>query len=496
MTPLAVPRTIPRRLISEAPGAANKTERPAIATVQAPRQRTVTVDPAAESAARQEFIRQSLMNRYIDESRGRITLGAIICMAMAGIAIGSDVPAWQAMAWLVVALAGNLIRYLAENKYACTLRKAPAIEQFDYIRRIAPIYLILAFVWGCSTLLFFGRMSSLQQFASWSLLAAMLYAPMARLSLIPCLFRRYVGGMVASSLLCITWMVWGGGSQGALLWVVPVALGQLLLAFRIAGDNHQTQADHYGCVFDLAAQKRAADDAVKAKNRFLAAAAHDMRQPVIALSLYAEYLESYPDSHVEVGPKITQATAAVNNLFNSLFDLAHFDTGEVKLTIEPVRIAEVIDGLAHVVGPVAKASGIELRVRVNDALLQTDSTRLRRMIANVLSNAVRYSKPGAKILLAARVRQDKLRVEVWDQGVGIAADKLPKVFSEFYRVDTSTALAPEGMGIGLSLVARLAEALNTKITIASVEGRGTRVTMEIGDVDPDPEKRRIDLALG
>ncbi len=221
-----------------------------------------------------------------------------------------------------------------------------------------------------------------------------------------------------------------------------------------------------------------------------------MRQPVIALSLYAEYLESYPDSHVEVGPKITQATAAVNNLFNSLFDLAHFDTGEVKLTIEPVRIAEVIDGLAHVVGPVAKASGIELRVRVNDALLQTDSTRLRRMIANVLSNAVRYSKPGAKILLAARVRQDKLRVEVWDQGVGIAADKLPKVFSEFYRVDTSTALAPEGMGIGLSLVARLAEALNTKITIASVEGRGTRVTMEIGDVDPDPEKRRIDLALG
>lgn len=493
------PATPPRTTtlpIAKNRDAARSAERPAIATVSAPTQRTVTVDPAAESIARREFIGQSLMNRYIDESRGRITLGAIICFAMAGIAVSADIPDWQALLWLALALAGNSARYVAENKYARTMRQAPAREQFAYLRRIAPIYFFLAVVWGCSTLLFFGRMSSLQQFASWSLLAGMLYAPMGRLSLIPRLFRLYIGGIVFSSLLGITWMVWGGPSQGALLWVVPVALGQLALAMRIAGDNQQTQGDHYGLVFDLAAQKRAADAAVKSKNRFLAAAAHDMRQPVIALSLYAEYLESYPDSHVEVGPKIARATAAVNKLFNSLFDLAHFDTGEVKLTVEPVRVAEVIDGLAHVVGPVAEASGIELRVRAMDALVRTDATQLRRVVANVLSNSIRYSKPGTRILLASRVHQGKLRVEVWDQGIGIAAHKLPHVFSEFYRVDTSTALAPEGMGIGLSLVARLAEALNTKITIASVEGRGTRVTMEIGDVDPDPANRRIDLALG
>lgn len=454
------------------------------------------MDPAAESKARREFIEQSLMNRYIDESRGRIALGVIMCFAMAGIAVGAEVPDWQAYLWLVLAVAGNILRYVAENLYARTMRQRPAAQQAAYMRRIAPIYFFLAAVWGCSTLLFFERMSSLQQFASWSLLAGMFYAPMGRLSLVPALFRLYISGIVASSLLCITWMVWGGPSQGALLWVVPVALGQLVLSTRVSDDNYTTQADHYGLVFELAAQKRAAVEAVKSKNRFLAAAAHDMRQPVIALSLYADYLESYPDSHVEVGPKIARATAAVNNLFNSLFDLGHFDTGEVKLTVEPVQIAEVIEGLAATACPVATAAGLELRVRVKDAQVQTDPTRLRRMIANVLSNALRYSKPGAKILLASRVYNGKLRVEVWDQGIGIAADKLPRVFSEFYRAETSAALAPDGIGIGLSLVARLADALNTKVTIASVEGRGTRVTMEIGDVDPDSSKRRIDLALG
>ncbi|PNG48895.1 Alkaline phosphatase synthesis sensor protein PhoR (plasmid) [Variovorax sp. WDL1] len=477
--------------MSEVPDVHRCAERPIIATVTAPGRQEVAGDTETGSAVpRSDFIRQSLMNRYVWESRRRMPAGLLICFAMAAMAVGAGIPYWQALLWLGLVLLGNGVRFAAERKCSRSLLEASAQTRTEYLKRFAPIYPFVATVWGCSTLLFFGRTSSLHQFASWFLVARMLYAPMPTFSLIPIIFRLYASFFFVSTLLCISYLVWGDSSRTALLWVIPVGLAQLILTLRVSRDTHRAQAEQYGLIFDLAAQKHAADDKVKSKNRSFAAAAHDMRQPVIALSLYAEHLESHPESHVEVGPKIARASAAVSKLFNSLFDLAHFDTCEVKLSVEPVRISEVIAGLVETQKQEAEAAGIELRVRVKDALLQTDPTRLRRMIANVISNSIRYSKPGTKILLASRVHRGKLRVEVWDQGIGIAPANLPHVFSEFYRVESSASLAPEGMGIGLSMVARLADALNTKITITSVEGRGTRVTMDISDVDPDAARRR------
>lgn len=451
------------------------------------------VDAAKE---RDEFIRRSLMNRYMGESLGRVPLGILLCLVMAWIC-WPNVPGEQVLLWATVVLGGNAVRFIAENHFARHLRDAPAAVQTRFMDRVTPIYLVLGAGSGSSVLLFFDRMSEVSEFAAWSVLAGMMYVPLPRLALLPNLSRRFtlvffatgLAGMLASG-----WFM--TSSEHAVLWFVPVALLQWALTRRMTLDMNRTQRGHYGLMFDLAAQKREALEAVQTKNRFLAAATHDMRQPVIALSLYAEYLEAEPDSYRELAPKITRATTAVNNLFSSLFDLSKFDAGEVHLAVEEVRVSELIDSLASTAGVHAKAKGIELRVRVTgDPLLQTDPMRLRRMIGNVVSNSIKYSHPGTKILLTARVRGGKVRIEVWDQGIGIPASKIKNVFDEFYRADAATKLAPDGMGIGLSLVARLASVLNTTLTIASVEDRGTRVTMEIGDVDP-AENRRLGLDCG
>ncbi|MEJ7687394.1 MAG: HAMP domain-containing sensor histidine kinase [Variovorax sp.] len=243
----------------------------------------------------------------------------------------------------------------------------------------------------------------------------------------------------------------------------------------------------------MALKEQEARSAVATKDRFLAAASHDMRQPVMALSLYAEHLVAYPEMHLELAPKIATASLAVKHLFESLFDLANLDSGKVVLHVQPVNVAEVLIGLVVQFGPLAAAKNIELRVRGADATVQTDSVRLQRMIGNVLGNAIKYSPSGTKILLAVRAHAGRVRVEVWDQGYGIPQGDMDKVFQEFYRVDRADTPSIDGIGLGLSIVSRLSRVLNTQIAINSVVGRGTRFSLCVSDVAPQAAAASLDV---
>jgi len=408
------------------------------------------------------------------------------------------IPGVQALSWLAVIVSGNLTFFAYERALSRRYPEPTIQIQRAFVRHVAPVHFLLAAAWGMAVLLFFNRVGPDRELACWALLNGVFYLPIARMALVPEILRRHIHTFLICSvggLFFAASFLWAGDRPAA-FWFAPVAIYQWWLARRLGKEIYRTQSEHYSLVFDLDAKNEVAREAVKTKDRFLAAATHDMRQPVTALGLYAEYLATYPETHVELAPKIGKASAAINSLFNSLFDLSNFDSGEVKLTLEPVSIADVIHGLYVAFEPLAAARGLELRVHVVDAVVQTDLMRLRRMIGNVLSNAIKYSQAGGKILLASRVHGGQVRVEVWDQGIGIPADQIQNVFKEFYRVDEGAKLAPDGMGIGLSLVTRLATALNTRLSIASVEGRGTRVTMTIGDVHPDTARPRMSLAMG
>jgi len=244
----------------------------------------------------------------------------------------------------------------------------------------------------------------------------------------------------------------------------------------------------------LTQQRQAAVAAVAMKNRFLASAAHDMRQPVLALSLYADWLRNEPELVLELAPKIVRATHAVNALFDSMFDLARIDSGQVRLHIERVDVAELLHDLELQYRPVAESRGLDFRVHVTEGSFLTDPIRVRRMIGNLLANAIKYTADGG-VLLASRQTRDGLRIEVWDTGIGIAPENLRDVFLEFYKV-ADHAGTSDGFGLGLAIVARLSHVLGHPVSVRSRLGSGSVFRVALHDADEAVAQARVSASGG
>jgi signal transduction histidine kinase len=235
--------------------------------------------------------------------------------------------------------------------------------------------------------------------------------------------------------------------------------------------NFELQYRNSQLIESLTRQTQAALDAVEIKNRFLASAAHDIRQPVHALGLYADWLGSEPDLVHELAPKIVESTKAVNALFDSLFDLVRLDSGKIRLNIEPVDLGKLLCDLELQYRPLAEAKGLQLRVRIAPGSVVSDPILLRRIVGNLISNAVKYTQRGG-VLLASRGRGAARRIEVWDTGLGIAPVHQREIFREFYKVPNHAG-TEEGFGLGLYIVARLAAILGHPLSLSSRPGHGT-----------------------
>jgi signal transduction histidine kinase len=246
---------------------------------------------------------------------------------------------------------------------------------------------------------------------------------------------------------------------------------------RVQRKGFELQQSNAQLIDSLLTQTEAAKQAVQVKNQLLAHAAHDLRQPVHALAFYADWLRNEPELSGEIVPKILKCTDSVHDLFDSLFDFAKIEAGGLTARMQPVAVCEVINEVRLQFDPVARTKGLELRVRAQPATLVTDPILLRRIIGNLVANALRYTESGG-VLISARVRRGKLWLEVWDTGIGIAAEHRDKVFQEFYKV-RQHAGTDEGFGLGLAIVRRLAQALGIVISLHSTPGVGTRVRLEM-----------------
>lgn len=440
-------------------------------------------------ALRARWIQGQLARSFMRQSRDRQPLGLLLMLTMAALCWG-DGNHIAVLAWLLVGLLIAAMRRRVVNLHARDHATASSDSLNLFLARAAPVFILEGPFWGASILLFFARIPEANQFGCWLVLTLVVYGPITRLALVPFVLYWSMNAFFVVMLACVLYGLFLGPVQGSLnYWFVGLTLLHWVVIVGLGRAIHANQEEHFGLQYDLALRERQANEAVNTKNRFLAAATHDMRQPVSALALYADFLKNNPETHAELAPKIARATAAVSHLFDSLFDLSVLDSGKVQLSIEPVQIADVVRDLQVQYAPLADAKNIRLRVRTGQATVQSDPVRLRRMVGNVLSNAIKYSPPGKKILLAARLQQGDVVVEVFDQGIGIPADQIEKVFEEFYRVNDAATPAADGVGLGLSLVARLAKALKSEVRLDSVAGRGTRCSMRLGNLrsgNPDP----------
>ena len=257
---------------------------------------------------------------------------------------------------------------------------------------------------------------------------------------------------------------------------------------------------------ELAIALSEAERANASKSRFVAAASHDLLQPLSAAKLFVSSLaDRAADDETQLVVRKTEAALqGAEQIIGALLDISKLDAGKAVFRVQPMRLSDVLSPLQNELAPVAAAKGIDLRV-VNCALtVRSDPGYLRRIVQNLLTNAIRYTDQG-RVLLGVRRAGSFARIEVWDTGRGIAADNQQAVFQEFNRLDASNANT--GLGLGLAIVERACRGLGHRLDLCSEPGVGSRFSLDVpihsahpleagGDIaSPRPENEHLNGLL-
>jgi signal transduction histidine kinase/CheY-like chemotaxis protein len=225
---------------------------------------------------------------------------------------------------------------------------------------------------------------------------------------------------------------------------------------------------------------RQLEDANLAKSRFLAAASHDLRQPLHAVGLFVAQLHRRlrAGERSQVVGRIEAALAAMNELFSALLDISKLDAGGTAVNITEFPFAQLLARAETTFGEAARGKGLSFRIVPSGAWIRSDFILLERVGFNLISNAVRYTSHGG-LLVGCRKRGDSLRIEVWDTGAGIPEDQHQKIFGEFYRLGEPDRARGAGLGLGLAIVDRLCRLLGHPIEVRSIPGKGSVFTVTV-----------------
>jgi signal transduction histidine kinase len=240
----------------------------------------------------------------------------------------------------------------------------------------------------------------------------------------------------------------------------------------------------------LAQLNQQLEEASLAKSRFLAAASHDLRQPLHALGLQLAHLRSGVDDAERevVEQRMGRALGALTTLFDALLDLSRMDAGVVAPRRQTVALTPLLLRLADELAPVAQARGLRLALHLSGPrCTDSDPALLETMLRNLLGNALKYTRRGG-VLLALRDQGEHLWLQVWDSGVGIGPQERERVFEEFYQIDGAASGPAEGLGLGLSIVKRLSQLLDHPLRLDSRLGLGSRFGIRVPRRDhPAPQ---------
>ncbi len=375
-------------------------------------------------------------------------------------------------------------------------------------------------LWGSAAWLFYGHGEPLHQLAMVLVIFAFCVGSTPLLAWQRGIFLAYVGLSLAPT---ITRIALQGGPGGLGLTAVSVLI--LLMTVRLGrnyrdtfGELVELKARAQGLAVQLRAEtaaaeaaRREAELANRAKTQFLAAASHDLRQPLHALGLFAEALRQKTtaprpsqattapqggelilgrpgdqlgrdDETIHLINSINSSVDALDGLFSELLDITKIDAGGVEARPLDFRLDEVFRKLKLHFEPNAFEKGLALRFRGGQHVARADPMLVERILRNLTSNAIRYTEDGT-VLVSARRRGAMLRLQVWDSGCGIREADRERVFDEFVQVhEPGASPGPhqrKGLGLGLAIVRRLARLMDAPLTLRSTLGRGTVFTLEL-----------------
>jgi signal transduction histidine kinase len=291
----------------------------------------------------------------------------------------------------------------------------------------------------------------------------------------------------------ILWVTLGNGmrfGQSYLLIAACVSQIALLVIYLVSNYWHSEHElmltfsitalvipSYASMILRQTAQARdAAITAMQAKSRFLAQASHDLRQPIHAIGYHIEALRDsrMTGAQTRLVDRIERSLGGVARLFKSLLDISKLDSGNVEAKHEVFALQPLLSDLVQQNEQILKWHKVELRQVPTTVSVRADPTLLATMVQNLLTNAFKYSN-GKSVLLGVRRQGETVSIEVHDQGIGIQAEHLPNIFEEFYRAHVAGDHDVEGVGLGLSIVKRLANLCEFSVELNSVRGTGTSV---------------------
>jgi signal transduction histidine kinase/FixJ family two-component response regulator len=263
-------------------------------------------------------------------------------------------------------------------------------------------------------------------------------------------------------------------------YVTPVVFAAfgLGLVNRVVAAMGEVERLNVGLEDRVAQRTRQLEAANAAKTRFLAAASHDLRQPIHAVGLLVGVLREtirYPAVSAVV-ERIQASVEGIESLLKGLLDISKLDAGGVRPALQDIALAGLFEAIALIETPAAQAKGLRLRVARTGAVVHTDPELLGQILHNLVANAVRYTERGGVLLGCRRVRcngRAALRIEVHDTGIGIPAEAQPQLYEEFFRIPGPQLGDAGGLGLGLAIVQRTAQLLQAPLSLRSQLGVGT-----------------------
>ena len=284
-----------------------------------------------------------------------------------------------------------------------------------------------------------------------------------------------------SVLYVLTNVAQGRIAAQAALAAINLRVENVELIRRLRAETDKAQVAH-----------QAAEQANLAKSRFLAAASHDLRQPIHALGLFLQVIGkgSLSDTQRTMLDHARATAKASSEMLNTLLDFSRIEAGVVEPQFQPLRLQPVLDKIESELAPVAVAKGLVFRTRECPAWVFSDPVLLELILRNLVSNAIRYTETGG-ILVGCRPRGQQVSVEVWDTGLGIEPSQQQAIFREFHQLGNPERDRNKGLGLGLAIVDGLRKVLNCELSLCSRPGRGSVFRLAIPvSAESEPTERR------
>lgn len=405
------------------------------------------------------------------------------------------------LTWFAIVTAISLLRILIISRYHASPENRKPVA--DWGSRYAISATIAGVVWGTGYFLFF-----LPAEPEFVLFAACMYVGMisaATMSLTAFMPAYYNFVILATAPISVRMMLEGGNIYpviGLAYWLylgVSLFFGRninrlIIRSIELRFENRELLENLQEQKDSAEQNQRVAEKAVLAKNRFLAAASHDLRQPLHALGLFHGALDRYVPSREgrELLDNIDQSTGALNHIFNSLLDVSRLDAGMVEVNTRHLPLHPLLEGIQTAYKSHADAKGVGFDYEPCREVVYSDPVLLERILRNLLSNAINYTDSGRVTLDCQRAGANMLVIRVTDTGIGIPDEEMDKIFSEYHQVNNPERDRNKGLGLGLAIVSRLCDLLKANLEVKSKPGEGTRFTLSIPLGNPDRVVARIE----